>query len=194
SEVVPGGHYDPSVWRNKVRKMFVDQDWWIEHDTYYQMLSQLRAINFEVNTSRAEVARIINAADKDLPANAGSRFPASRQPLGHIGYKPMIYVRIAGVHKQHFEQLARVADQGKSRDIELSRNRTPVIEVHSNNNNAAKAGIVRDEQPMRDGALNYSYIFGNISGTHFPTYEREDFEEEFGLNWNVNILPPAVDP
>nr|AAO15507.1 coat protein [Peanut clump virus N] len=182
------GHYSEDVFEEKIYEAGVDQDWWIEQSNYDKLLSGLRAVNFEVNSSRQQVAKLINNVDKDLPANPGVRFPASRGTLGSADYKPYRFRRIDSTNRGYFEDLVRISDQGKSRDTEINRPAAPTVGSNSQGTSLANnrgLSVIRDEQPLRDGAQNFGHTFTALSLSNIPTYNQRKFEREFSLSWTA---------
>nr|AAO15517.1 coat protein [Peanut clump virus B] len=184
-----GGHYPEEVFEQKIYDTGVDSDWWIEVEAYDKLLSGLRSINFEVNSSRQQVAKLINNVDKDLPANPGVRFPGSRGTLGHSDYRPFRFRRIDATTRGFFEDLVRISDQGKSRDTEINRPAAPTVGSNAQGTSLANnrgLSVIRDEQPLRDGAQNYGHTFTTISLSNPVTYSRRKFESEFNLVWSAS--------
>nr|AAF60178.1 coat protein [Indian peanut clump virus L] len=188
SEVARGnGHYNVEGWRNHIVRSRANADWWIRSDLYDQLLADLRAVNFEVNTSRSEVSAIINRVPKDLPAAVSARFPGARGVLGSDTYKEIYFVRIKPELKQRFLNLIAAADQGKNRDIEVGRPTAPTVTNSAGGNQAivAQRGVnaVRDTQPMRDGALHFRYELRDIELAVVDQFDQVIFEDVFKLTW-----------
>nr|AAO15512.1 coat protein [Peanut clump virus M] len=183
-----GGHYFEDVFEQKIYDAGIDSDWWIESEAYDKLLAGLRAINFEVNSSRQQVAQLINHVDKDLPANPGVRFPKHRGTLGHADYRPLRFRRIDAQTRAYFEALVRISDQGKSRDAEVNRPTAPTIASNSAGTSLANnrgVNVVRDDQPLRDGAQNFGHTFGYIALANPPSYNQKKFESDFTLTWTA---------
>ncbi|AAO15497.1 coat protein P23 [Indian peanut clump virus] len=190
-----GGHYGIEAWRNHVVSERLNSDWWIKSDRWDQLLADLRAVNFEVNSSRSEVASIINRVPKDLPAAVSARFPGAKGVLGSDTYTTLYYVHVKSDLKQKFYRLIAAADQGKNRDLEVGRSSVPAATSSSSNNQAIvpSKGInaIRDQQPLRDGSLSYRYDLLDIELTTVKQYDQFLFESTFSVNWIPN---PAATP
>jgi len=188
-----GGHYPEDLWYSQVIDAGVYDEWWVQIEKWRKFMDNLRGINFGIQSSRQQVADYIAALDRDLPAEVDRRFAGERGVLGQANYvsAPLFYRLDASVIAD-ITRLARTADQpSNSRDVELSRgdkgkskpgNTTPQLLLSETPG--------RDVQPLRDGALSFSYtLINDLMGRKLPVYSRRKFEQEFGLLWTT--LPAA---
>jgi len=112
-----GGSYDENTFYDHIIESGVTQDWWILSDNWDALVDGLRAVDFNINTSRAKVAELINYTPRDLPCNEGTRFPYLRNGTSTI----LKLYRVPPHVQAALNRLRCVANQGRSREVELAR-------------------------------------------------------------------------
>nr|AAF60184.1 coat protein [Indian peanut clump virus D]AAO15492.1 coat protein [Indian peanut clump virus D] len=181
-----GGHYSIASWRNHVIKQNLNHDWWIRSDRWAQLLADLRAVNYEVNSSRSEVANIINRVPKDLPADPSARFPGVVGTPGETNYSLVYYVRVEAPVREKFLGIIAAADQGKSRDVEVGRPSAPSVASGAGNQAIVPVrgvNAIRDQQPLRDGSLSFRYKLVDVELASVTQFDQVLFEETFQITW-----------